>query len=1022
VLKIKRLPHAAVLAVTVLGMAGACWAQDADADQAKRLLADAVAKYKAFEFEAAKQILVTKVQREHLPAEQQKEYDEYLDKVNTAALNQRAAMGAYKAAQKALEANELDKAEEGFTTAAASEFLPPDVRADAKKQLALVAEKKKVAAQATTPTETAPATETGTAPTETTGPAEATATTQPAPESAADEQTQRMLALMEAREARAQRLLADGKKALDDNKPDEAIQHFENALKLSPRLTEASDLLEKARSLVAAKTGILSRYAEMRSIAKQEADVEFYKSLKRSHEILAVAKDKADFDEAESAVRLAQDKLAANKRLFTVVEYRERLAQVDNQFKHVSEKRTEWQKEQIRTQDEQIRQAEEERRRNVERQRQEKLATLQERARTLRAECKYEQALEVLEQILNLSPGEDCEVGSWAVEQKEILQQFSLLRSEGEIRLTRNLEERRSLVDVRESEIPWHHLVRYPSDWKALTLRREPFGAGMGSEAEADRAVRLGLQTKIPRLNLSGIGLKEAVGFLSDVSGVNIMVKWKALEAADITEESPVNVVLKNVSAERALRAVLEDVGGGVTELSYNIDEGVVTISTKDDLAKKTAIRVYDIRDLIYRIPNFGGPRIELSSNATTDNNGTTTGSTGGLFEDTSDNEGNNEEETLTKAEIIEKIIELIKQSVDPTSWQPTGEIGSVRELHGQLVITQTPENHGAIRDLIAQLREARALQIAIEARFISVSTGFLQSIGIDLDFYFNLGSRLGTGTRTITDPWTSGSMVVSGADRGSLMDEVTPVGVTQGHSAFVTELTTGVGTDIGGSITTLGASGMTIQGTFLDDIQVDFLIRATQAHSSTRSLTAPRLTLFNGQRAYVTVATQQAYIADLEPVVSDNAVSFNPTVAFVPTGSVLDVEATISADRRYVTLTVRPQVATLNGFTTYFTTVSSTDANGNAIEGTGQIQLPNVTVQDLQTTVSVPDGGTLLLGGQKLAGEVEREMGVPLLSKIPILNRAFTNRGMVRDEQTLLIMIKPKIIIQQEEEERVAP
>jgi type II secretory pathway component GspD/PulD (secretin) len=202
-----------------------------------------------------------------------------------------------------------------------------------------------------------------------------------------------------------------------------------------------------------------------------------------------------------------------------------------------------------------------------------------------------------------------------------------------------------------------------------------------------------------------------------------------------------------------------------------------------------------------------------------------------------------------------------------------------------------------------------------------------------------------------------------------------------------------------------------------MDDIQVNFLIEATQAHSATRSLAAPRLTLYNGQRAYVTVATQQAYVADLTPVVAENAIAFNPVIGFVASGSVLDVEATVSADRRYVRLTVRPQVMAVNSFGRYAITTATTDAAGNPLTGTGFIQLPNVTVQRLETTVDVPDGGTLLLGGQRLSGEVEREMGVPLLNKIPIIKRAFANRGSVRDEQTLLILVKPKIIIHSEEE-----
>jgi type II secretory pathway component GspD/PulD (secretin) len=72
---------------------------------------------------------------------------------------------------------------------------------------------------------------------------------------------------------------------------------------------------------------------------------------------------------------------------------------------------------------------------------------------------------------------------------------------------------------------------------------------------------------------------------------------------------------------------------------------------------------------------------------------------------------------------------------------------------------------------------------------------------------------------------------------------------------------------------------------------------------------------------------------------------------------------------------------------------------------------------------VSVPDGGTLLLGGQKLAGEVNKESGVPGLSKTPILGRLFSNRSKVKDQDILLILVKPSIILQDEaEREYFAP
>ena len=73
-------------------------------------------------------------------------------------------------------------------------------------------------------------------------------------------------------------------------------------------------------------------------------------------------------------------------------------------------------------------------------------------------------------------------------------------------------------------------------------------------------------------------------------------------------------------------------------------------------------------------------------------------------------------------------------------------------------------------------------------------------------------------------------------------------------------------------------------------------------------------------------------------------------------------------------------------------------------------------------TQGSIPDGGTVLLGGLKQVGEVEIEAGVPILSKVPVMNRFFTNRSTVKDTRTLLILMKAKIIIQDEAEEEAFP
>ncbi|HTI49454.1 MAG TPA: hypothetical protein VL475_00830, partial [Planctomycetaceae bacterium] len=68
--------------------------------------------------------------------------------------------------------------------------------------------------------------------------------------------------------------------------------------------------------------------------------------------------------------------------------------------------------------------------------------------------------------------------------------------------------------------------------------------------------------------------------------------------------------------------------------------------------------------------------------------------------------------------------------------------------------------------------------------------------------------------------------------------------------------------------------------------------------------------------------------------------------------------------------------------------------------------------------TVSVPDGGTVLLGGVKRLREGRTMAGVPILNKIPYISRLFKNTGVGRETESLMMMVTPRIIIQEEEEE----
>ncbi|HAB10903.1 MAG TPA: hypothetical protein DCE47_04350 [Planctomycetaceae bacterium] len=90
----------------------------------------------------------------------------------------------------------------------------------------------------------------------------------------------------------------------------------------------------------------------------------------------------------------------------------------------------------------------------------------------------------------------------------------------------------------------------------------------------------------------------------------------------------------------------------------------------------------------------------------------------------------------------------------------------------------------------------------------------------------------------------------------------------------------------------------------------------------------------------------------------------------------------------------------------------------GGAGGGSLTVQQPVQAVLNVTTTVSVPDGGTVLLGGVKRLKEGRNMAGVPILNKIPYISRLFKNSGVGRDTESVMLMVTPRIIIQEEEEE----
>lgn len=690
--------------------------------------------------------------------------------------------------------------------------------------------------------------------------------------------------------------------------------------------------------------------------------------------------------------------------------------------------------------------------------RQNKLAELVEKFNDLVDEQRYAEAEVLAKQARELDPESEVVRSmlltskfAWRVEEQESIK---ALKESGVYDALTSVESSSAPFDDRHPLVfgdtkNWDQLSRTRGQWlQEQRSRMTP----------AEQEIQSALKTKVD-VRFGNQPLAEVVETLGRMAGVNVYLDPQGLHAEGITTDAPITITLTEpISLRSALNLILEPL-----HLSYVIQNEVLRITSEQTSDSNTFVEVYNVADLVIPIPNFipsyniglpGALREAVNSTgqvrpmgptepmaltlAASDTNPAAStsasvlaqmGSSGMLPSASSRTPSPNgfAPGNMGGASMadFDTLIDLITQTIAPQTWDDVGGPGSVEGFptNLSLVVSQTQEVHEQIADLLDQLRRLQDLQVTIEVRFITLNDRFFERIGIDFDFDIDDNSNQVEGQVPII-PDDTGPSMSFGLDPTGAPTVDFDYQFNQGGFASAVP-------QFGGFDASTAANfGFAI----LSDIEVFFLLEAAQGDDRTNVLQAPKVTLFNGQTGFVSDTSQRPFVMSVIPVVGDFAAAHQPVVVVLSEGTSLSVQAVVSPDRRFVRLTLIPFFSSIGEVDTFtFTGKQSSDSGTNVqdpanegetvtnnqqriVEGT-TVQLPTFNFTTVSTTVSVPDGGTVLLGGIKRLSEGRNERGVPMLNKLPYINRLFKNVGIGRDTQSLMMMVTPRIIIQEEEE-----
>lgn len=1004
----------------------------------------------------AAQELLAEIDRSSLTDEQKSIRDDYLGRIQVAITMSEKALRDLEDAETALAGKEYQQAENLLQRVLDNEYAPQAIRRSASTQLADLRTRgtPPSSAASMTPIEprvTAPASVTSPRPADPpptqmseipTGSrlaADPVVTTRPQPST--------MQTMSGGTGAdRARQLTREGDDLVNAGSYGEAKARYRQALAILPGYPEAVDGLRRAEQHEASMTpgagqSLAERIRQQDAINWQRT-VTLFRDAERN--VRALVLDER-FDEANQLlVREGQIVEAGRQFADPITKYENLRSEFVALADYVQAEERAFNERRVSETRREIAEQRQERLQGIEENRARQVDALMQQALQHRKDGELDAAVNVLKQVLVID--QKNKPARWMMDMLEDQRAYAKSRLDRELFYT---QSRGALGDVDHAKIPWFEELQYPKDWLEIISRQERRVPG---EQRRDSLLIGALDKQVP-VDFRRTPFDQAIERLAEAHQLNLIVNWQDLARAGVDRATPVDLSLPNeITLKKAITEILEQAGGGVVDVAYDVADGAVTIATKQFLDKKTYPAVYNITDLLMEIPQSTNiPVMDLAEATYPAPRPRERADLPWRYGDDDDDEPEEDPERMDR---IRQIIDLIQDTIDPDSWRDRGgSVGMIKEINGQLVVTQNSAAHRRLRGLLNKLREERAIQVAVEALFVTVTSNYLEELGMDLDIILNSGnagfdfinsgqgpaidpvlgsrlllprtfSRLGftpntpaLGTATTVganplQPFTQPFLVP--APSGGSGSTATPVPILSNILGFTDPQS--LTSDVPGSFAgqTIGPA-LSIFGSFLDSIQVDFLIRATQADSRSSVLTAPRLVVFNGGSAWVAVTIQQNFIGQLNPVVAQQAAAQQPVVGTINAGASLFVRATVTADKRYVMMLLAPGVTRLLALQTF-------QFSGGTGAFPAFVQLPTLSAQRVQTVVSVPDGGTLLIGGQKVASETEVEAGVPVLSKIPILKRAYSSRSMVKDEQTLLILVKPKILIHTEQEQLAFP
>jgi type II secretion system protein D len=303
----------------------------------------------------------------------------------------------------------------------------------------------------------------------------------------------------------------------------------------------------------------------------------------------------------------------------------------------------------------------------------------------------------------------------------------------------------------------------------------------------------------------------------------------------------------------------------------------------------------------------------------------------------------------------------------NPPQSATIGATSIIGDSSGNSIIVYGPPDSKAKAAQIIDLLDRRPKQV-----YLAAVIGQME-LNDDLEYGASWFAKINTGgTNNLIGAAVNGSIA-------NVLTNLVTSGLTNAINSFPSSLT-----------------GLTVYGAIAQGVST--YARALESTGKFRVLSRPvvytsnnkKAVIFNGQNVPVPSQTQSTSLAGGNQL--GNTIQAN--ITYIPAVLKLEVIPLINADKE-VNLVIAQQNNRVGNY-----------------QNVGGVQAPTILTQELTTTVRVPSGATIVLGGLIQDDKTLDDRGIPILDRIPVIGAlagGLSRKQRIRRE--LVVMIQPIVV-----------